>query len=141
MVAHRINYRKLGRPTKHRRAMLRNLATSLIQFERIKTTVPRAKELRRVADQMVTLAKRGEDDLHARRQALAYLTTKDAVSKLFSELGPRYTERNGGYTRVLRIGNRKGDCAPMATIEYVDRPGELRRARAPWEVKVEAKET
>ena len=109
--------RKLGRPTDHRKAMLRNLVTSLLREERIETTVTRAKEAKRMADKMITLAKRG--DLHARRQVLAYVYDEDVVKKLFDEIGPKYADRNGGYTRVLKVGPRRGDAAEMAIIELV----------------------
>jgi len=109
--------RKLGRPTDHRKAMLRNLVTSLLREERIETTVTRAKETKRMADKMITLAKRG--DLHARRQVLAYIYDEDVVKKLFDEIGPKYADRNGGYTRVLKVGPRRGDAAEMAIIELV----------------------
>lgn len=98
-------------------AMFRNMVTSLIIEERITTTVVKAKELRRFAEKMVTLAKTGT--LHARRQAAAFVRTNDAVKKLFAELGPRFQERKGGYTRILKLGNRLGDGAPMAIIEYL----------------------
>ena len=109
--------RKLGRPTDHRKAMLRNLVTSLLRSERIETTVTRAKEAKRMAERMITLGKRG--DLHARRQALAYIYDEDVVTKLFEEIAPRYKERNGGYTRVLRVGPRRGDGAEIAILELV----------------------
>jgi len=109
--------RKLGRPTDHRKAMLRNLVTSLLRSGRIETTVTRAKETKRLADKMVTLAKRG--DLHARRQALAFIYDEDVVKKLFDEIGPKYAERNGGYTRVLKAGPRRGDGAEIAILELV----------------------
>ena len=99
--------------------MFRNMATSLLKHEQIETTVPKAKELRGVVERMITLGKRG--DLHARRQALSYLVDDAVVRKLFDTLGPRYAERPGGYTRVLRAGFRYGDSAPMAIIELVDR--------------------
>lgn len=116
--------RKLGRTADHRKALLRNLATDLIVYERIDTTEMKCKELRTVVDELITLAKRG--DLHARRQAAAYVrdvevgkTGKTALQKLFEEIGPRYKDRNGGYTRVVKTGVRKGDAAPMAYIELV----------------------
>lgn len=109
--------RKLGRPTDHRNAMLRNLVTSLLRSGRIETTVTRAKETKRMADKMITLAKRG--DLHARRQVLAYLYDEDVVKKLFDEIGPKYEDRNGGYTRVIKAGPRRGDGAEMAILELV----------------------
>jgi len=112
--------RKLGRTTAHRKALLRNLATALLEHERIVTTEPKAKELRRVADKLVTLGKRG--DLHARRQALQVVRSNLVVRKLFNEIAPRFAERQGGYTRVLRLGYRPGDAAAMAVIELVDTP-------------------
>ncbi|MCL5066295.1 MAG: 50S ribosomal protein L17 [Firmicutes bacterium] len=110
-------HRKLGRPGDQRRAMLRSLVTSLLKEERITTTVARAHEVNRVAEHMVTLGKRG--DLAARRQALAYILEEDVVSKLFTTIAPRYTERSGGYTRIMRTGFRRGDAAPMAILELV----------------------
>jgi len=109
--------RKLGITTDHRVAMLRNMTADLINNGRMVTTVTRAKELRRVAEKTITLGKRG--DLHARRQALAYLYDKDAVYKLFAEVAPKYKDRNGGYTRILKLGPRRGDGAEMAIIELV----------------------
>lgn len=110
--------RKLGRTTAHRKALLRNLATALLEHERIITTEPKAKELRRVADKLVTLGKRG--NLHARRQALQTVRSNSVVQKLFNEIAPRFAERQGGYTRILRLGYRPGDAAAMAVIELVD---------------------
>ncbi len=110
-------YRKLGRPSDQRRALLRNLTTALLEHGRIETTVTRAKEVKRLTDKMVTLGKRG--DLHARKQAIAYITQEDVVRKLFNEIAPNYTERNGGYTRIYRLGPRRGDGAEMAIIELV----------------------
>ncbi|EGY80189.1 large subunit ribosomal protein L17 [Peptoniphilus asaccharolyticus DSM 20463] len=109
--------RKLGRPTAHRKAMLRNLVTSLLREGQITTTVTRAKETKRMAEKMITLGKRG--DLHARRQALAYIYDEDVVTKLFTEIAPNYSERNGGYTRILKLGNRLGDGAEKAIIQLV----------------------
>lgn len=109
--------RKLGRPTDHRMAMLRNLVTSLLREGQITTTLTRAKETRRMAERMITLGKRG--DLHARRQALAYIYDEDVVTKLFEEIAPKYAERNGGYTRILKVGPRRGDAAEMAIIQLV----------------------
>mgnify|MGYP001161057871 FL=1 len=131
MVKHQIRLRKLGKSTKHRKAMLRNMVTSLIHHERIETTVPKAKELRRVAENMVQLAKRG--DMHAKRQANAYVRDHIALHKLWSVIGPNYVDRNGGYTRILKTRNRRGDNAPMAYIEFVDREDELRPAKRPWD--------
>ena len=110
-------YRKLGRNSSARKALFRGMLTSFFQHERIETTEAKAKELRGLADQMVTLAKRG--DLHARRQVLAYLMDEDIVTKLFSEIEPKYTDRQGGYIRVIKTGLRKGDAAPLAIIELV----------------------
>lgn len=109
--------RKLGRRTDHRNAMLRNQVTSLLKHGRVETTVTRAKETQRMADKMITLGKKG--DLHARRQALAYIYDEDIVTKLFDEIAPNYSERNGGYTRVLKLGPRQGDGAEMAVLELV----------------------
>ena len=116
-MRHRKAGRKLGRTAAHRNAMLRNMVTSLLEHERIVTTVPKAKEARRVADKMITLAKRG--DLHARRQAYAYIRSKEVVAKLFDELEPQYADRQGGYTRIIRTGVRHGDAASMAILELV----------------------
>jgi large subunit ribosomal protein L17 len=110
--------RKLGRTAAHRKALLRNLATALLEHERIITTEPKAKEVRRVADKLVTLGKRG--NLHARRQALQVVQSNAVVQKLFNEIAPRFAGRQGGYTRILRLGYRPGDAAAMAVIELVD---------------------
>jgi large subunit ribosomal protein L17 len=115
---HRISGRKLGMKTDIREAMLKNMVTSLILHERIMTTVTRAKELRKVADHMITLGKKG--NLAAVRQAAVTVKTKEALGKLFKDLGPRFAERNGGYTRIIRSSNRKGDNAPMVIMEWVD---------------------
>lgn len=109
--------RKLGRPTAHRNAMLRNLVTSLLRDGQIETTVTRAKETQRMAEKMITLGKRG--DLHARRQALSYIYDEDVVTKLFEETAPKYEEVNGGYTRILKMGPRRGDGAEIAIIQLV----------------------
>jgi len=119
-MRHRKAGRKLNRNSPHRRAMFRNMTASLIEHELIKTTLPKAKELRRVAEPLITLAK--EDNVSARRLAFNRLRDRDAVGKLFSELGPRYRERPGGYLRILKCGFRAGDNAPMAYVELVDRP-------------------
>lgn len=111
--------RKLNRTSSHRKALFSNLVCSLIEHEQISTTLPKAKDLRSFADKMITVAKK--DTLAARRQALSFLRSEEAVKKLFDVLGKRYTSRNGGYTRVLKSGLRYGDCAPMAIIEFVDR--------------------
>ena len=110
-------YRKLGRNSAHRKSMLRNLVTDLFREERITTTDTRAKEARREAEKLITLAKRG--DLHARRQALDYIFDESVVTKLFEEIGPRYADRNGGYTRILKLGPRRGDNAEMVFLELV----------------------
>jgi large subunit ribosomal protein L17 len=116
-MRHGKSLRKLNRTSSHRMAMFRNMVTSLLQHERIYTTLPKAKELRRWADWMVTLGKRG--DLHARRQALAIIREKQVVYKVFDELGPRYQNRNGGYSRIVKVGYRRGDAAPMCILELV----------------------
>ena len=118
--------RRLNRTSEHRKSMFANMAGSLIEHEQIKTTLPKAKELRGIADKLVTLGKRG--DLHARRQAASRLKQDAHVKKLFDVLGPRYKERNGGYTRVLKAGFRYGDMAPMAYVEFVDRDVEAKGA-------------
>ena len=110
--------RKLGRPTDQRMAMLRNMVTSLLENGKIETTVTRAKEVRSLAEKMITLGK--TNTLHSRRQALAFITKESVVTKVFEELAPKYAERNGGYTRIVKIGNRKGDNAPVSIIEFVD---------------------
>ncbi|WP_425445956.1 50S ribosomal protein L17 [Dethiothermospora halolimnae] len=109
--------RKLGRPTDQRKAMLRNLVTSFLKNGKIETTVTRAKETRRIAEKMITLAKRG--DLHARRQVLSYVYDETVVKNLFDEIAPKYEERNGGYTRILKLGPRRGDGSEMAILELV----------------------
>lgn len=118
-MRHRNQGRKLGRTTAHREAMFANMAAALIKHEQIKTTLPKAKELRPVVEKLVTLSRRG--NLHARRQALAQIKDADQVRKLFDVIGPRYASRPGGYTRVLKAGFRHGDNAEMAFIEFVDR--------------------
>lgn len=110
-------YRKLGRPTAHRKAMLRNLVTDLLREERITTTHHRAKEAKKEAEKMITLAKRG--DLHARRQVLAYVYDETVVTKLFEEIAPKYAERTGGYTRILKLGPRRGDASEEVFLELV----------------------
>jgi large subunit ribosomal protein L17 len=112
-------HRKLNRTAEHRRAMFANMAAALIKHEQIVTTLPKAKDLRPVVEKLITLGKRG--DLHARRQAVAQIRDVAMVKKLFEVLGPRYKERNGGYTRVIKAGFRYGDSAPVAVIEFVDR--------------------
>jgi large subunit ribosomal protein L17 len=117
-MRHLNGYRKLGRKSAHRKAMLRNMATSLVLHERIDTTLQKAKEVRSLVEQMITLGKRG--DLHARRQADSFLFDDEAVSKVFGGLATRFKERNGGYTRILKRGFRVGDSADLATLEFVD---------------------
>ncbi|HIE54223.1 MAG TPA: 50S ribosomal protein L17 [Chromatiaceae bacterium] len=119
-MRHRKAGRQLNRNSSHRKAMYRNMAASLIEHELIKTTLPKAKELRRVAEPLITLAK--QDSVARRRQAFARLRDEAAVGKLFTELGPRYQDRPGGYLRILKCGYRPGDKAPMAYVELVDRP-------------------
>jgi large subunit ribosomal protein L17 len=118
-MRHGLSGRKLGRTTAHRKAMFANMAAALIKHEQITTTLPKAKDLRRVVDRLVTLGKRG--NLHARRQAISVLQDAQLAQKLFGPLAERYSARNGGYTRVLKAGFRYGDAAPMAVIELVDR--------------------
>ncbi len=119
-MRHRKSGRQLNRNSSHRQAMFRNMAVSLIEHEMIKTTLPKAKELRRVAEPLITLSK--EDSVANRRLAFSRTRSKSAVGKLFGELGPRYESRAGGYTRILKCGFRAGDAAPMAYVELVDRP-------------------
>ena len=123
-MRHGAAHRKLGRTTSHRTAMFANMAASLIKHEQIKTTLPKAKELRPFVEKLVTLAKKG--DLHARRQAISQVRDVPQVGKLFETLGPRYSERNGGYIRIMKAGFRHGDNAPMAVIEFVDRDVEAK---------------
>ena len=131
-MRHARGYRRLNRTHEHRKALFSNMAGSLIEHEQIKTTLPKAKELRPIVEKLITLAKRG--DIHARRQAAAALKEDKDVAKLFEILGPRYKGRQGGYIRVLKAGFRYGDMAPMAIIEFVDRDpaakGAADRARA-----------
>ena len=117
-------HRKLNRKAEHRRAMFANMCASLIQHEQIVTTLPKAKDLRPIIEKLVTLGKRG--DLHARRQAIAEMRDVAMVKKLFDVIGPRYKDRNGGYTRVLKAGFRYGDSAPVGVIEFVDRDVEAK---------------
>ena len=125
-MRHRMSGRKLNRTSSHRKAMFSNMVASLLTHEQITTTLPKAKELRKIADKMITLGKRG--DLHARRQAISVIRDVETVSKLFAALAERYKERPGGYTRVLKAGHRYGDSAPMAVIELVDRDPEAKGA-------------
>src|SRR5512143_1510020 len=120
-MRHRNTGRQFGRNSSHRRALFRNLVTSLLEHGKVETTEAKAKEIRGIADKMITLGKRG--DLHAKRLALAYIQSRDVVAKLFSDIAPRSANRNGGYTRVIKTRVRLGDSAPMAVIELVDREG------------------
>jgi large subunit ribosomal protein L17 len=117
-VRHRRSGRKLGRDASHRKALYANLASALIEHGRIRTTAAKAKEVKPIAEQMITLGRRG--GVHARRQALAYLRSQDVVHKLFSDVGPRFADRPGGYSRIVRIGPRQGDAAEMVYLELVD---------------------
>jgi large subunit ribosomal protein L17 len=119
-MRHRKTGRQLNRNSSHRKAMFQNMTCSLLRHEIIKTTLPKAKELRRIAEPLITMAR--NDSVHKRRVAFSRLRDRDTVTKLFSELGPRYKDRPGGYTRILKTGYRAGDNAPMAYIELVDRP-------------------
>jgi large subunit ribosomal protein L17 len=121
-MRHQKSGRKLNRNSSHRKAMFRNMASSLFEHEIIKTTIPKAKELRRVAEPLITLSK--EDSVAHRRQAFDRLRDREVVTKLFNELGPRYADRPGGYLRIMKCGYRAGDKAPMAYVELVDRPRE-----------------
>jgi large subunit ribosomal protein L17 len=135
-MRHGVGGRKLGRTTSHKDAMLRNMVTSFLKYEKIETTDAKAKELRRVAEKMITLAKRGS--LHARRQAAAVIREKDVVKKLFDELSARFADRLGGYTRIVKTGFRAGDSAPMAVIELMDKPEE-KKGKKEGKAKKEAK--
>jgi len=135
-MRHARGYRRLNRTHEHRKAMFSNMAGSLIEHEQIKTTLPKAKELRPIVEKLITLAKRG--DLHARRQAAAQLKQDKDVAKLFDVLGPRMAERKGGYTRIMKAGFRYGDMAPMAIIEFVDRDEDAKGAAD--RARVEAEE-
>src|SRR5262245_6459567 len=149
-MRHNVGYRKLGRTSEHRRALLRNLATDLFRHERLKTTLPKARELRPFAERLITLARR--DDLHARRQVLRQISDKTVVKKLFDTLGPRFATRPGGYTRALKLGPRLGDGADMAIVELVgseptfskqkdDRKARrVRKAKAEEKARAEAEE-
>ena len=117
-MRHQRTGKKLGRDSAHRRALYANLASNLIEHERIRTTITKAKAVKPIAEQMITLGRRG--DLHARRQALAFLRSQEIVHKLFSEVGPRMAERPGGYSRIIKIGHRPGDAAEMVYLELVD---------------------
>ena len=126
-MRHRNSGRKLNRTASHRKAMFANMAAALIEHEQIVTTLPKAKDLRPIVERLVTLAKRG--DLHARRQVLTTVTDRDVVHKMFEEIGPSFSARDGGYTRITKIGPRKGDNAPLAVIELVSEEAEVRTRR------------
>jgi large subunit ribosomal protein L17 len=143
-MRHRVAHRKLGRVTEHRLAMLRNLTTALLEHEHIQTTVPRAKELRPYAEQIITVAKRGiakggPAALHARRLVAADIVDQDVVKKLFDTLAPRYAERPGGYIRIIKAGFRRGDSADMALVELVGSEFDPKKADAPKSGKGEGK--
>ena len=139
-MRHKMSGRKLNRTSSHRKAMFANMTVELLRHEQIKTTKPKAKELRSFADKMITLGKKG--DLHARRRATSFLQDRIVVGKLFDTLAERYRDRQGGYTRVLSAGFRYGDSAPMAVIELVDRDPDAKGAedRARYEAELEAEE-
>ena len=126
-MRHKMAGRKLGRNPSHRRALLRNMVTSFLEHERLMTTVPKAKELRPLVEKMITLGKR--DTLHARRQVKAYLLSASVTKKVFSDLGPRFSDRPGGYCRIVRIGPRVGDGADMAIIELIGSELEVKKAQ------------
>jgi large subunit ribosomal protein L17 len=136
-MRHNKSGRKLGRNSGHRNAMLRNMVTSLIEHGRITTTDSRAKELRKLVDRMITLGKRG--DLHARRQASQVIRTREVLAKLFDQVGPRFKDRPGGYTRIIKLGNRLGDNAPQSIIELVEEEFTAKPKKAAPAPKVEVK--
>jgi len=143
-MRHNVGHRKLGRTSEHRRALLRNLATDLFRHERLRTTLPKARELRPFAERLITLARR--DDLHARRQVVRQISDRAVVKKLFDTLGPRFAARPGGYTRALKLGPRLGDGADMAIVELVGseptfkKQKEDKKARRDRKAKVQEKE-
>ena len=137
-MRHRKSGRKLNRTPSHRKAMFANMAASLIEHEQIVTTLPKAKEIRPIVEKLVTLGKRG--DLHARRQAISRVRDVEMVRKLFDTIATRYADRNGGYLRIMRAGFRKGDNAPLALIEFVDRDVDARGAKDRARVEAEASE-
>jgi large subunit ribosomal protein L17 len=139
-MRHRVKGRKLGRTTSHLRALLRNQLASLFDHERITTTVEKAKELRPLAEKMITLAKREDNRLHARRQVLRYIPDKKIVAKLFDTLSGRYAARVGGYTRIVRIGSRQGDGAEIAFLELIGRPKPEKKEKKKEKEKQMAKE-
>ena len=140
-MRHRNQGRKLGKKTAHRTAMFANMAAALIKHEQIRTTMPKAKELRPVVEKLVTLSRRGQANLHARRLALSQVRDETQVKKLFEVIGPRYAKRPGGYTRVLKAGFRHGDNAAMALIEFIDRDAEAKgKDSGPVEMEEESEE-
>jgi large subunit ribosomal protein L17 len=136
-MRHRVDGRLFGRTANQRKALLKVLVTSLLEHERIETTVAKAKEVRKIAEKIVTLGVRG--DLHAKRRAFSYVSNRAAVSKLFSEIAPRFSGRNGGYLRIVQTRNRVNDSAPMAVVEFVDFEN-IRKSRETKEIKTEKKE-
>ena len=137
-MRHRKSGRKLNRTASHRKAMFANMAAALIEHEQIITTLPKAKEIRPIVEKLVTLGKRG--DLHARRQAISKIRDDEMVRKLFDTIASRYADRNGGYTRIMKAGFRKGDNAPLAVIEFVDRDENARGAKDFARLEAEANE-
>ena len=137
-MRHRKSGRKLNRTSSHRKAMFANMAASLIEHEQIVTTVPKAKEIRPIVEKLVTLGKRG--DLHARRQAISKVRDDEAVRKLFDTIATRYADRHGGYIRIMRAGFRKGDNAPLAVVEFVDRDVDAKGAKDLARVEAEAED-
>lgn len=129
-MRHRKHGRKLGRTSAHRKAMLRNMVTTLLELEKLETTDAKAKEVRSLAERMITLGKRGADDLAARRQALRVIRSKKVVAKLFDEIGPRFADRPGGYTRIVKVEDRRGDGAPLSMIMLVDEPVTFKERKA-----------
>jgi large subunit ribosomal protein L17 len=136
-MRHRVDGRLFGRTANQRKALLRGLVTSLIEHERIETTAAKAKEVRRIAEKIVTLGLKG--DLHAKRLAFCYLSNRASLSKLFGEIAPRFAGRNGGYLRIIHTRNRVNDSAPMAVLEFIDFE-EVRKTRAPKAEKIQKKE-
>jgi large subunit ribosomal protein L17 len=137
-MRHHVDNRKLGRTTSHRLAMFSNMLCSLVQNDRIETTLPKAKEIRRFAERLVTLGKR--KTLHARRRAFTLVRDRDVVKKVFDELASRFATRNGGYTRIMKLGYRHGDSAPMAVIEYLQPEGHAEKSEVHTEKKAKGKE-
>jgi large subunit ribosomal protein L17 len=136
-MRHRVDGRLFGRTANQRKSLLKGLVTSLIEHERIETTVAKAKEVRRIAEKIVTLGLKG--DLHAKRLAFAYLSNRASLAKLFGDIAPRFTGRNGGYLRIIQTRNRVNDSAPMAVLEFIDFE-EVRKSKAPKAEKAEKKE-